>query len=288
MIRIDNITRGRFGNKILQYNNLIQLSKKYNVEISCKNFPESKYFVNIVSFKKTSKPIKDLSYKMILDNEPLIFKNFSYKIDDPNYLLHNVFFQLTNINPRKFIQLKPEYQVKVDNNFINVGIHFRGGDKQRKTPHEIHTTKYYIDSINEINKEYKNTKFILCTDDNTFKIFKQVVNYCNNNKINFELGPNTKNNKNDKESNDKYIYDFSILCDCDIIINSSSTFCICAGFLGKENKKMIFSKEWIQKNIKHIKWGHSGMPDRFWKSFDNFWIKLSEGGNDFLKPWKII
>ena len=28
-IRIDKITRGRFGNKILQYNSLIQLGKKY-------------------------------------------------------------------------------------------------------------------------------------------------------------------------------------------------------------------------------------------------------------------
>ena len=33
-IRIDKITRGRFGNKILQYNSLIQLGKKHNV--SCR------------------------------------------------------------------------------------------------------------------------------------------------------------------------------------------------------------------------------------------------------------
>ena len=32
MIRIDNITRGRWGNKIFQYNNLIQLAHKLNIE----------------------------------------------------------------------------------------------------------------------------------------------------------------------------------------------------------------------------------------------------------------
>lgn len=287
-VRIDTITKGRFGNKILQYNNLIQLSKKYNIEASCQDFKESKYFEKLVSFKKSKKPVVDLSYAMILDNKIPKFHNFSYKIDDPNYLLHNVFFQLTKHNPNDFIKIKEQYQQKLDNNLTNIGIHFRGGDKQNKCPREIHTTKYYKDAIQVVINEYPNSKFILCTDDNQFKVFKDVVNHCKKNKINYKLGPNTKNNKNDKESNDKYIYDFTTLCECDIIINSSSTFCICAGFLGKENKKLIFSKIWLDKNINHVKWGHKGMPDKFWKSFDNFWIKLSQGGNKYLKPWKII
>ena len=32
MIRINNITRGRFGNRILQYNSLMQISKQSGLE----------------------------------------------------------------------------------------------------------------------------------------------------------------------------------------------------------------------------------------------------------------
>lgn len=286
-IRIDKITRGRFGNKILQYNSLIQLSNKYNVEASCVDFPQSKYFKNIVSYKNPKQEVKDLSYAMILDKKDLNFVYFNYKIDDPNYLLHNVFFELTTIQPHTFIELKDEYKVKVDNNFTNIGIHFRGGDKHRKCPHEIHNTKYYIDAIKKTKELYKNHKYILCTDDNNFKTFKEVVVFLQTKKINFEFGPNTKNNKNDKQSNDKYIYDFAVLTECDIMINSSSTFCICASFLGKQNKKLIFSKIWIDKNINHIYHGNPGMPKQYWESYDNFWSKLVKS-KKYLIPWLII
>ena len=34
-IRIDKITKGRFGNKILQYNSLLQIANNNNVKTSC-------------------------------------------------------------------------------------------------------------------------------------------------------------------------------------------------------------------------------------------------------------
>lgn len=289
-IRIDKITRGRFGNKILQYNNLIQLSNKYNIEPSCINFKESEYFEDFVLYKEPLNEIKNLSYDMVLDNIQLNFDIFNYKIDDPNYLLHNVFFQLTKINPNNFIKIKKEYQIKLDNNLTNVGLHFRGGDKHKACPHEIHNSKYYIDAINKIIEEYTNNLlFILCTDDNNFQTFKEVVIYLNNKKINYKFGRNTENNKNDIDSNHKYIFDFSTLCECDILVCSSSTFVIVSAFLGKQNKKLVFSKIWLDKNINHYKWGNYDVfPKKYWHSYDNFWIKLSKGGNKYLKTWLII
>ena len=50
-IRIDKITSGRFGNKILQYNCLIQLSKIHNVSCSfVQNNEITKFFKNVVPF----------------------------------------------------------------------------------------------------------------------------------------------------------------------------------------------------------------------------------------------
>ena len=50
-IRIDNMTRGRFGNKVLQYNSLMQLAISNNVQASCKRWDEgTEFFKNITSY----------------------------------------------------------------------------------------------------------------------------------------------------------------------------------------------------------------------------------------------
>ena len=94
-IRIDKITRGRFGNKILQYNSLLQLGKIYDVSCSfIQNNKITYFFKNIIPFIPSKKPIKLLTCQMILENEKLDFNNYEYKIDDPAYCLHNVFLHL--------------------------------------------------------------------------------------------------------------------------------------------------------------------------------------------------
>ena len=47
-----------------------------------------------------------------------------------------------------------------------------------------------------------------------------------------------------------FIQDFSILCYSDILINSSSTFCLAAVFIGKSDKKVIHSKVWMDRVIR--------------------------------------
>ena len=279
-IRIDNITRGRFGNKLLQYNSLCQLANNYNITASCCEWEDSKFFKNILNYKESKKEKKLLFCKKIIENEKLYFEKYDYIIDDPAYCLHNVFLQTTHIDPRKFLELKDEFKINLNSDIIHIGIHLRGDDKINKDGNrEIHEFLYYKESIDYVLKNLvknKNYIFYICTDDKNFNSFIQTVKYLDINNINYKLGIATEN------INNHYIYDWSLLSECDILINNSSTFCVTAGFLGKKNKYIIHSKKWIQKNIEYIDWNEKknnkfvdyDSLKEWWKTFDDFWINI--------------
>ena len=76
-----------------------------------------------------------------------------------------------------------------------------------------------------------------------------------------------------------------------MLIASSSTFVVCAGFIGKENKKIVHSKDWINKNLIHERWHKKEVPADVRKkqtAVDNFWIRLYNGGNKFYKAWRFV
>ena len=293
-IRIDNITRGRFGNKILQYNSLMQLAKKYNIEPSCNWDGESSYFKQIVNQIPSSKPIKLLFCKDIIDNKQLDFDRYEYILDDPAYCLHNVFYHITKTDPREFLELKDEFKPKLDKNILHIGIHIRGGDiLGSNMGREIHPFDYYKkcidDIINNTNNMFKKPKiFYVCSDDITFDTYKKTVHYLQSNNYNYKIGISTGTNK-------EHIYDFALLSECDILINSSSTYCICAGFLGKTNKLIYHYNSWIQRNLNYEKWNNketsiiNGISIiEFRKTFDNFWIDLFKSDNKFYNAYKFI
>ena len=290
-IRIDKITGGRFGNKILQYNSLMQIANNYNIEPSCCNFSEAKYFKNTASRKEipVGKKKELLFCKKIIDGEILDFDNKYFTIDDPAYCLHNFFFQVTNKDPREFLQLREEYKPKFNKDYYYVGIHLRGGDiikADGNNGREVHEFQYYKDSIDYVLEKYKEKKliFCMCTDDLKFKTYILTLKYIKEKKLNFKLG-----------NINSYIYDFGILSECDILINSSSTFCVCAGFLGKKDKFIIHSNNWINKNINHTKWNNNENGKildysiiEFRHTFDNFWINVSKEKNKFYKADALI
>ena len=300
MIRIDNITRGRFGNKILQYNSLVQISNNLGLEPSCVQWDGHIFFKNLVNNKPNNKPMRKLTWKDVLnktDNElKEMAKNYTLNIDDPSYLLHNVFFKITRKDPREYLELKDNFKPKLSPDFIHIGIHIRGGDirgSDGNNGREIHPASYYINAIQEIenDKELSSNKiYYVCTDDKTFETYIELVKYLIANNIPSKLGPNTYNNRTLKQANNSYINDFALLTECDIIISSSSTFAIAASFIGKKNKKIIFYKKWLERNIKHEKWGNytNDYKQEYWYSYDNFWIDISNGGNDYLNIWKIV
>lgn len=291
-IRIDKITRGRWGNKILQYNSLMQISNNYNTNFSCCFWEGYTFFKSIKPFIESNKPKKLLFCKKIIENEKLDFNNYEYILDDPAYCLHNIFYQVTKTDPREFLELKDEFKTKLQDNITYIGIHFRGGDKLKVSKEEIHEFKYYEDSINYVKDNFilnNNYIFILCTDDINFSVFKQTLNYLKDNNILHKLGPATHDVKQ------HYIYDWSILSECDILINNSSTFCLTAGFLGKKEKKIIHSKKWIDKNINHKSFNNNDQAKienytitQFNNTFENFWINASKNNSNYYYSTLLI
>ena len=215
---------------------------------------------------------------------------------DNSFLFNNVFFKLTKIDPREFLQLKDVYKPNLNKDFIRVGIHIRGGDIRGADGNggrEIHPPEYYIESIKLIEEEFKDKKikYHVCTDDKSFDTYLITTNYLIDNDLDFEEGFDSIKNKTIQDSDKDFIYDFGLLTECDILINSSSTFCICAGFLGKKNKKIIHSKEWLDRNLNHTLWHANGDPEYIRKmqlNIDQFWIDLYNGGNEYYKLWKIV
>ncbi len=272
MLRINQITRGRFGNQILHYNSLVQLGKTYNMKISCNEWVGNQYFKNI----EVNNINLNTNNKITWDNLN-IDNNNNYTIEQ--YCLHNVYHKVTRYDPRLFFELEDKYKIKLDNNFINIGIHIRGGDirgKDGNNGREIHPASYYINSIKYIEQNIEgNKKYYLCTDDIKFDTYIKTLEYLKNNNFNFELG-----------KINSYIYDFAILSECDILISSSSTFVLCAGFIGKQNKKIIHYNKWFDKTLNHD-WGKK--TNDWVKSFDLFWNDLYNNNNTpYYKVWKFL
>ena len=283
-IRINKITRGRFGNKIFQYNNLVQMANNLKVEPSCVQWEGNEFFKNIVSYKKPNKNQRLLYWNEILDKnmEELkeLLKDNDLVLDDPSYALHNTFYKLTKKDPRCYMELKDKYKVKFPENHTIVGIHIRGKDilgRDGQGGREIHTPSYYKKAIdylldnteNKINgKEYF---FVICTDDPCFDSVNETILYLNKKGCPNNVGPNF--------GTSNYIQDFSVLCYSDILINSSSTFCLAAVFIGKSDKKVIQSKDWMDRVVRgdfSNKEYKKYIEEQKDKSTDNSW--LTTGG----------
>mgnify|MGYP006404114085 CR=1 FL=1 len=280
MIRIDEMTRGRFGNKLLHYNNLMQLSTTMDTNASCVLWEGDECFSDLEKYKESSIPIKKiLDWKSILDLTELN-QGDTYALGP--YCIHNVFWKLTKTDPRQFIKINEKYKRDLPEDKVNVGIHIRGTDilgADGNQGREIHLPDYYKNAIDLVESEFENTKYYICTDDINFISFKETLIHLGQKNIELEAGsPN-------------HFIDFATLSECDIIIASSSTFTVAAGFVGKKDKKIIHSMEWIQRNLDHTLWHayEDSKDTRKWQlSFDNFWVQLYESGNEFYHAWKFV
>lgn len=246
--------QGRFGNRILYYNNLVQISKKINTEWN--SIPYKEYdFLQIKNDLTNINTSHIMDFNEILNNQDyvrsndVILKNclgeyfFEY-----NYPTREIFTPNTNT---------------LEDDFYNVGIHFRGGDFHNWNPESILDYQYYINSIESIHEE--NNKYYLFTDDVTLESYKKVIKYFNDKKLNYSFGIATFGEYH-------FIEDYNQLCECDLIISSPSTFSICAGFMGKD-KLSIHSEKWVNSRC---------------EKNDKFWLGVKNGGNLNYKIDKLI
>jgi len=294
MIKINNITRGRFGNRILQYNAAYQLSSRLSTHLSCAEWEGNEVFDSLPSRQiSPRRPEKLLTWREVLccdwSEIEQLHQQYDLSVDDPAYLLHNVYFSLTHVYPRKFLKIDKKFLPVFDENTINVGIHIRGDDirgADGNNGREIHSFAYYKKALDEILRQTKIDSINITTDDVGFDLFKNVTAYANSLPVPVSLGRATL------DPSLPHFYDFALLAQCDYLIASSSTYAICAGFLGK-NKKIIHSLEWVMRNTpgpSYWKWGNytSAYPQEYWTSYDNFWLSAYRGDNQFYKPWKIL
>jgi hypothetical protein len=228
MIVISSFTNGRFGNKILYYNNMRQLAAKKGV--------------GYIS------PPWDGQSIFSIEND--IRENEEYELMKP--CLGEKFFSDHHISTREIFKLKN----KMELGGISLAIHFRGTDFYSWNPNAVLDTEYYLNAIEEYGEVQT---YYLFTDDYELPSYLDVAKHLYNKNVIF--GDPTSPLK-----------DFVIMCECDGIISSPSTFAICAGFIGK-HKKILHSKKWVNSRV---------------SLNDKFWVDLNNGGNEDYSLWRLI
>ena len=233
MISINTMTSGGFGNRIFYYNNLRQLAEREGEPWSCVRWEGHQHFKG------------DMLNGSQIGNHSL------------NLCLGERFFEWGSVSTRSIFELKEKPQV--ENN--STAIHFRGTDFFQWNPNAVLNEEYYLNAIDEVPSE----TFYLFTDDQNLTSYKSVVQHLEKKSKKIVVGVNTANREH-------YIQDFCTMSECDYIISSPSTYCICAGFVGKK-KKIIHSKNWVGDRVNNE---------------DKFWIDLYDGGNEDYSIWRLI
>ncbi len=266
MISIDVQTRGRFGNKIFHFNNLMQLSNLLNQSASCDNWDGYGHFEKICPTTKTgfTSDYSEIPFDDLCDLSTDVLREKYSKGDWKLHTLslHGPFHRLTAVDPRNFFIFNQEN--KIDSRVFAVGIHIRGGDTRGAdgmNGREIHGPEYYIQAIEFILSEYKdkNIVFFVCTDDpdENYPSYQKTMDYLKYNNLHVYHKPAS------------YIEDFCVLSECDVLISGSSTFVLAAGFVGK-HKKIIHSEKFVnQFKDSEEKWYSSFRNGLFFKDLLN-------------------
>ncbi len=249
MIVIKNLCGGRFGNKILHYNNLVQLATAANTDwnsVHCQDYT----YLNLKNDFSDYQKFKTLEFKDIRN-----IQDFTILKDD-YYLtpcLGEMFF-LFNHPTREIFKIEPIF----DDSIFRVGICFRGTDFHGWNPESILPTSYYM---NAIDVTPKGSYYYIATDDRSLKSYNDVLKYLKEKNIPHEVNIGIS-----------HMEEFKNLCNMDMLISSPSTFHICSGIMGKE-KTIIHSEKWVENRA---------------SKNDMFWVGVKNGGNDNYRIYKLI
>jgi len=292
VIGIREITRGRFGNRILQYNSLMQLSRQFSIDAYCSEWEGHQWFEDIVKPQCSDiRPCYNITWKEVLSGEYLRRLENNEHCVIGEYVMHNFFYDITKLSPKIFLKLKKEYLPVFPSDSKNIGIHIRGDDirgADGNNCREVHSFQYYRDAIDLIASKEKIDSVHLCTDDTDFDLFVNVESYACEvfGRHNVHRGKSTLNRSL------PHIFDFGTLSECDYLVASSSTYAVTAGFIGKR-KKIIHSEDWINKNTPgqgYVAWGKytSDYPAQYWTQYDKFWQRVREFNSEHYEPWAIV
>ena len=296
---------GQLGNHLLTMINLIQLTELLKVPLHYHSYYIQKFFdVSLTNYKKLTHLKKTKmtidSNKLVkrFDSMPNVSKKMLKKVScHTNLIVHQpflgeLFFRYAIINSNQYIKLKAEFQYPLHhtNNAILVGIHIRDMGAWNKRHDGISDLKpsYYRNAIqfclekqSELYTDKKQKLFFVLIgatsntqstlgekcDVSNYLPYQKTEIYLKDHCIPYDYGLTTNH------PNLCFIYDWYQLSQCDVMISSAGTFAISAGILGKQNKKIIHSKEWVEYAA---------------GKYDTFWKDLYDGGNDTYSCWKFI
>lgn len=250
MYKISQFPHCGLGNKILLYNALVQTSAEMGLPFSC-------------CYDSDLDAALDIQFP----------EKFEGGTEFPFELGQN-FFRKYYVNFDTF--LKPKNVLHQDRKSPTIAVHFRGKDYHTwKDGRGILPFEYYVMSLAECLEDIaisgpKETLFIdLHTDDVDLPAYKQFVNYIKSFKA---FGMNTNITYPwFYGDDDRWAWQF--MCQADYIISAPSTYSITAGAIGKQNKKIIHSQQWID-----------------WRASedDQFWVDLVTGKGDSKNhPYKL-
>ena len=165
MIRINDITKGRFGNRILQYNSMAQMANSLGVKSSCVLWEGHDFFSDLSKPTNSNNNETLITWKDLLDYAPNSYEvhsNTDYAIGP--YCIHNTFYKLTKTDPRNFLKIKENFKRKLTDGFLHVGIHIRGTDFITADDGwwNVGGSKFYKDSINMLESELGKDIFFSC------------------------------------------------------------------------------------------------------------------------------
>jgi hypothetical protein len=255
-VLIDREHGGRFGNKILHYNNAAQLAKELGcvVETIPNGVIDNFFHVNSFSGGDLGKTIRIKIDDIIRDG---FDKYKEYDTIFMNPCLGKYFYDFEG-DTREIFKLKNDINHTGD----NIAVHFRGTDFHSWEAKSILSSDYYMNSIDFCHNEHPDHTFVLFTDDKTLPSYKRTIDYLTTNNIKFVEG----------QKDGPFINDFIRMTHCDVIISTPSTFAICAGFINRQ-KKIIHSQNWLDYRLSQN---------------DGFWSDLYNSGNDNYKLYKLI
>lgn len=262
MIGFEKKPTGRMGNVLIQYVFLRQIAEKTGLDYFHPVLPYEQYFEGFKAKRRTLreffKPkwivsnshIKDVGVEQFI-NEVKEKKDYSIILKPPvlGHLL-----EWHDENQMRFIRVKEECAdntVDVANDERKkIGIHFRATDFREWDANAVLDFAYYKAGIDYVLDQMKesNPLFLLFTDENEFDTYRQTISYLEEKGLDYVAG----------DAKRPMMRDFVGLSECDVIISSPSTFAICATLYGKENKKIIHSKKWVDYCINR--------DEEFWKT----------------------
>lgn len=262
-----NRPTGRFGNHLYQYYFLHKIAKALESKTFHAGFLGKEQFEGFQTtwLNLATAVLKRKSFIDFQSNEHLNWQDFLSYLSNAQKKNHAVVLPTGKLD-WFFYDDQPDDIAKIikarncalygeNNSQKSVGIHFRGGDFARLRPSWVLPQKYYEESIEYLSNYDKisNYKITLFTDDPTHPT---VANLLKRHEVVLDTS------RNDQDS-------FQTMSCSDILISSNSTFSYWGGVLGKK-KKVIYSKEWIDKEI---------------NNGDKFWLPVREKRCNFLKDF---